>query len=179
MPRSRQSLTSGVKLLANALQLRRILLVGVFDDRELLRVGVVARIDPDLLDPLGGFHRGLGFEMDVRHDRHMAAPRAQSPDDVLQIGRVLDRRRGDAHDLATDLGQLEGLRDRGLGVHRVAGDHRLDANRVAAADADLADHHFARQTRAHSEEGRRNRKAGSYQLVSAARKDSKARSALL
>ena len=64
--------------LANPLQLRRILLIGVFDDFELLGVGVVARIDPDLLDPLRGFERGLRFEMDVRDDRHIAAARAQS-----------------------------------------------------------------------------------------------------
>ena len=63
-----------------------------------------------------------------------------------KVGRVLHRRRGDAHDLATDLGQLERLRNRRLRVHRVAGDHRLDANRVVAADAHPADHHFARQT---------------------------------
>ena len=65
---------------------------------------------------------------------------------MLKVGRVLHRRSGDAHDLATDLGQLDALRNRRLRVHCVAGDHRLDPNRVGAADAHPADHHFARQT---------------------------------
>ena len=113
------------EFLLDALQLGRILLVGVFLDREFLGVGVVAGIDADLLDPLGRFHRGVGLEMDVRHDRHVAAARAQSAHDVLQVGRVLDRRRGDAHDLATDRRQFERLRDGRFRVHRVAGEHRL------------------------------------------------------
>ncbi len=64
--------------LADPRQLGRILLVGVLDDLELLRVGVIARIDPHLLDPLGRFHGGFGFEMDVGHDRHVAAALAQA-----------------------------------------------------------------------------------------------------
>ncbi len=45
--------------------------------------------------------------MDIRDDRHIAAARAQSRDDMLKIGCVLHRRSGDAHDLAADLGQLD------------------------------------------------------------------------
>ena len=89
-------------------------------------------------------------------------PRSRSPaDDVLQIGRVFHRRRGDAHDLATDLGQLDRLGDRRFGVHRVAGDHRLDANRIRSADADLADHHLAREPALIVEKGGRNKNGGS------------------
>ena len=66
----------------------------------------------------------------------------------LQVRRILHRRRGDAHDLAADRGQLHRLRDRRLGVHRVARDHRLDANRIRAADADVADHHLTRNAAA-------------------------------
>ena len=131
--------------LADPLQLRRVLLVRVFENLELLRVGVIAGIDPDLLHPFRGFHGRLRLEMDVGHDRHLAAALAQPGDDVLQIRRVFHRRRGDPHDLAAGFSQLECLRDRRLGVHRVARDHRLDADRVRPADADLADHHLARR----------------------------------
>ena len=89
------------KPLANPRQLGCVLLIGVFADHELLRVGVIAGIDPHLVDPFGRFHRGLGFEMDIRDDRHIAAALAQTFDDVLQVARVFHRRRGDAHDLAT------------------------------------------------------------------------------
>ena len=59
--------------------------------------------------------------------------------DVLEIGRVLDRRRGDADDFAADLDEVEGLLDAFARVHGVAGEHRLDADRVGAANADFAD----------------------------------------
>ena len=54
---------------------------------EFFRVGVIAGIDADLLDPFRRFHRGFGFEMNVGHNRHMAAALAQSAHDVLQIRR--------------------------------------------------------------------------------------------
>ena len=129
---------------ANALELGGVLRVGVFEDLEFFRVGVVAGIDPHFLDPLRRFHRGLGFEMDVGDDRRLAAAFAQSAHDVLQIGRVFHRRRGDAHDLATDVSEFDRLRDGRFGIHRVASDHRLDTDRIRPTDADAADYHFAR-----------------------------------
>ena len=50
---------------------------------ELLRVGVVAGIDAHLLHPFRRFHRGLGLEMNVGDDRHVAAARAQASGDML------------------------------------------------------------------------------------------------
>ena len=63
---------------------------------------------------------------------------AQFGDDVLQVGRVLHRRRGDAHDLAADGDQVERLLHAGGGVHRVAGDHGLHDDGMIAADDDAA-----------------------------------------
>ena len=63
---------------------------------------------------------------------------------MLQVGRVFHRRRGDAHDLAAYLRQLKRLRDGSLRVHRVAGDHRLDANRIVAAHTNVPNAHLAR-----------------------------------
>jgi hypothetical protein len=75
------------ELLIHARHLGGVLVVGVFLDGEFLRVGVVARVDANLLDPAGGFEGGLGFEMDVGDDGHPAVAPAQFADDVLEIGR--------------------------------------------------------------------------------------------
>ena len=126
------------ELLLDALQLGGVLLVGVFLDGEFLRVGVIAGIDADHLDPLRRFQRGFGLEMDVGDDRHEAAARAQFGDDVLQVRRVLHRRRGDADDLAADGDQVERLLHALGGVHRVAGEHGLHHDGMVAADDDAA-----------------------------------------
>ena len=93
----------------DALQLGGVLLVVVFLDGKFFGVGVVAGIHADDFDPFHRFHRGFGLEMDVGDDRHVAALLAQFGDDVLQIRRVLHRRRGDAHDLAADGDEFERL----------------------------------------------------------------------
>jgi hypothetical protein len=49
----------------------------VYSDGEFLLVGVIAGIDAHHLDPFGGFHGGVGLEMDVGHDGHRQ-PRARS-----------------------------------------------------------------------------------------------------
>ena len=126
------------ELLLDALQLLGVRVVGVFLDGELLGVGVVAGVHADLLDPLHGLHRGLGLEVDVGHDRHLAALGAELADDVLQIGRILHRGGGDAHDLAADGHEIQRLPHRGGGVHGVAGDHGLLHDRLCATDDDTA-----------------------------------------
>src|SRR4030095_15622480 len=73
-----------------------------------------------------------------------AAALAQTFDDVLEISRILYRRRGDPDNFTPGVRQLHRLLDRRLGVHRVAGDHRLDADGVVPADADVATLHLAR-----------------------------------
>ena len=76
-------------------------------------------------------------------------PRARSSATMfLQVGRVLDRRRGDAHDLAAHRHKVQRLLDALGGVHRVARDHGLHDDRMIAADDDapargIADDHFA------------------------------------
>ena len=126
------------EFLLDALQLGGVLLVGVFLGGKFLRVGVIAGIDADNLDPFHGFHRGFGLEMDVGDDRHEAVLLAQFGDDLLQIRRVLHRRRGDADELAADGDEFERLLH-GLGsVHRVAGEHGLHDDGMIAADDDAA-----------------------------------------
>ena len=82
--------------------------------------------------------------MDISNYRHIAAAFAQTFDDVLEIARILYRRRSDPDNLTSSLRQLYCLLDRCFGVHRVAGDHRLDTDRVVSAHADIADLHLAR-----------------------------------
>ena len=88
--------------------------------------------------------RRRGNEMDVRDDRRVIAALAQFADDVLEVLRVVDARRGDAQDFAARLDDRNGFVDAGFRLHRVGNQHRLDADRVVAADADVADFHFAR-----------------------------------
>jgi len=76
--------------------------------------------------------------MNIRDDWNVAAARAQICDDVLEIRGVLDGRRGDADDLATDGDEVERLLDRFGGVHRVASQHRLHHDGVTAANDDSA-----------------------------------------
>ena len=139
MPRCLAEIDQRLEGLVDAGEFLLVLVVGVFADGEFLFVGEVAGIDADLLDPLRGFHGGVGLEMDVGDDGHVAPGGEELGLDVLEIGGVLDRRRGDADDFAADLDEVEGLLDAFAGVHRVAGEHRLDADGVGAADADFAD----------------------------------------
>src|SRR5207249_2543990 len=108
------------------------------------------------LDPLRGFHRGLGLEVDVGDDGDVAVAGTELANDALQVGRVLHRRGGDADDLAADGHEVERLLYARGGVHRVAGEHRLDDDRMAAADDDAAaggitDDDFARVAAAEEE----------------------------
>ena len=133
---------------ADALQLGGVLLVGVLLDGELLGVREVARIDADFFHPARGFHGGVGFEVDVGHEGHVATGFEQAALDVLQVGSVLDRRGGDADNLGTDVCQVERLLDAGRSIHGVAGDHGLHPDRIAAADAHLTDADLAAGTAA-------------------------------
>jgi len=108
------------------------------DDGELLFVGEVAGIDAHLLDPLRGFHGGVGLEVDVGDDGHIATGGVQLGADVLlkfrrvfTVGAVM--RTISQPTLTRSSVCLTHSRV----VHRVAGEHRLDANRVRPATPTL------------------------------------------
>ena len=132
------------KPLANTRQLGCVLLIRVFADDELFRIRVIAWVDTHLVHPFCGFHRCLRLKMDIRDDRHIAVALPQTLHNVLEIACVLYRRRGDAHNLTASLRQFNCLLNRRLGVHRVAGDHRLDTDGIVSADADVPHLHLAR-----------------------------------
>src|SRR5207249_8012269 len=101
----------GREALADPTQLGRVLLARVFANDEFFRVSVIAGIDPDLVHPLGRFHRGFRFEMDIGDDWDIAAALAQTFRDIYQIARILHRGRGDADDLAANVRQFDRLLD--------------------------------------------------------------------
>ena len=118
--------------------------IGVFEDCELLFVGVVARVDADFLDVFDGLHGGGGKEMDVGDERDVAeAGGSEFLPDGPETAGGLDVGRGDADDLAADLGEGDGLAHGGLDVLRVAGGHGLHAHGIGAADSHGADLHLA------------------------------------
>src|SRR4029077_1961215 len=132
------------KLLANAVEFRAVFLVGVFPHRESLLIRVIAGIDAYFLDPFRRLQSGFGLEMNVRDQRDLAMASPQPGGDLLKIRGILDRWRGDPNDLASNADEIERLGDRLLRVHRVASDHRLDANGIVAADTDSSHPYLAR-----------------------------------
>ena len=122
----------------------RVFLVGVFPHREFLLIRVIAGIDAYFLDPFRRLHRGFGLEMNVRHQRDVAMPRARSPAAIfsrfaasLTVGAVI---RTISQPTAT---RSSVCATRLRRVHRVASDHRLDANRIVSADTDSSHPHLA------------------------------------
>lgn len=130
------------ELVADFFQLGFVLVVGVFADFEFLLIDVVAGIDADFFDPLGGFHGGIRFEMDVGNEGNVASGGADFSGDVFEIGGVDLGLCGDADDFATGLCKRQDFRDTGRGVAGVRGDHRLHADGVFPADPDISDHDF-------------------------------------
>ncbi len=97
--------------------------VGILADFELFLVRVVPGVDADFLHPFRGLHGGVGFEMDVGDEWHLASGGAHLAGDVFQIGGEDFRLRGDANDLTTGIGKGEHFRDAGWGIAGVRGDH--------------------------------------------------------
>ena len=84
--------------------------------------------------------------MNVGHERHLASACIQPCTDVFQIGGILDGRRRDPDHLASHLDKSERLADTGLGIHRVAGDHRLDTDRICSTKAQTSHDYFTART---------------------------------
>ena len=111
------------KLRADPLQLLLVIRIAVLPHLELLLVHEVPRIHPHLLHPLRRLHRRIRLEVNVRHQRHLAARPPHPIADVLQVLRILHRLRRDPHDFAPRLRQQQHLLHTGLRVPRVRGDH--------------------------------------------------------
>ena len=155
--------------LPDPVEFRRIFGIAVVADIELLGVCEVSGVDPHLLDPLRRLQRRLRFEMDVGDQWNMASRGIECGADVLETRGILHRRRGDPHHLASGLDQTKHLADTGFSLHGVAGDHRLDADRVRPSESQRTDHHLPRRTTTVGIEIRRIRKWRSRCLSGATR----------
>jgi hypothetical protein len=90
--------------------------VGVLAHLELLLVGVVARVDADLLHVLGGSQRCVRGEVDVGHQRRAHAAALELGADRAQVLGLFQGGRRDAHDLAARSDQALHLVCRARGV---------------------------------------------------------------
>ena len=117
-----------------------VVAVGVFAHREFLFVGVITGIDADFFYVFDGFHGSAREKMDVGDEGNVGETGGgELGADGAQAFCGGNVGRGDTDDFATDLSQGDGLLDGGGDVLGVAGRHRLDTDRVAAANADTAD----------------------------------------
>ena len=82
--------------------------------------------------------------MDVCHDGDIAGSLSQTLHDVFKIPPILHGGRSDTDDFTAHDCQFDCLLNRCVRIHRIAGDHRLGANRIVTADADVAHLHLAR-----------------------------------
>ena len=127
-----------LEALLDALQLSLIFPIAILALGEPFLVGVVAGVDAHLLHVLRSLESGVGGEVDVGNQRYAHAAAIQRCLDVPQILGLVERRRRQPHQLATGVDQLDGFGHRGVGVHGVADGHRLQADRVVAADGHVA-----------------------------------------
>ena len=128
------------KCFVEAGELGVVVTVGVFAHREFLFVGVISGIDTDFFDVFDRFHGGAREEMDVGDEGDVGETGGgELGADGAQAFGGGNVGSGDADDFATDFGQGDGLLNGGGDVLGVAGRHRLDTQRMAAAHADDAD----------------------------------------
>jgi hypothetical protein len=148
-PRSLHALNHRQKRLLNRFQfllnLGRAILYAV-------RVGLAEHeqpwIDAHLVDMLSAFEGDVhALMVDIGDEGDMSVAAAfEFLADFAEVLRLAQVGRGDAHDFAARFVELDNLRDRRFGVHRLGGNHRLDADGVVAADTDVADFDLARAT---------------------------------
>ena len=78
----------GRKFFPQAVQLLAVFGVGILPHFKLLLINEIARINTNLLHPFGSLHRGIRLEVDIGHQRHMAAGSAQFQASVSRVSDV-------------------------------------------------------------------------------------------
>ena len=122
------------KTVTDFLYFLRILFVCIFQFLKSTRsIYVVARINPHLLGILSRHISYLGIEMHIGNQRHHVPLTAQADIDVHQIFGLLDALRCQADILATRIHNSLGLVHTSLCILRRRVGHRLDTNRIGAA----------------------------------------------
>ena len=130
------------KFLPDSIEFLVVFIIRVFTDGEFLLVRIIARIDAHLFHPFCRLHCSFRLEMNVGHQRDVAISGAEAIDNMLKVRSVSYGWRGDTHDLTADSDEIERLTDGFRGIHRVAGDHGLYADRITAAHTNFADAHL-------------------------------------
>ena len=138
-------LYKGDELLLNLLQFVGIFLVGVFQMLEgAAWVYIVARIDAHLLTIEGSDIGCMGGEMDIGHQWLGIAVSLQLGRDILHVLCLTGSLCRETHQFATSIDDALGLSHTGSGIVGIGGSHRLDADGVAASNADVAHMCFCR-----------------------------------
>ncbi len=122
------------KLALYLLQFFGIFLVGILQMLERATgVYIVAGIHSHLLTAAGCHVGHLGIEVHIGHKGCEIASLAQTVANVFHVLGLARSLSGEPHILAASLDNADGLLDTCLGIHRVSGGHRLDADGVVAA----------------------------------------------
>ena len=132
----------GRKFFPQAVQLLAVFGVGILPHFKLLLINEIARINTNLLHPFGSLHRGIRLEVDIGHQRHMAAGSAQFPGNILQIGGIRLGLGGQADNLAPCLRQLQSLLHAGIRIPRIGRQHGLDPDGIGTAHPHIPHHDF-------------------------------------
>ena len=120
------------------LQFCSIFLIRVFQMLERTsRVDIVARIDAHLLTVEGSHISGMSREMHVSHEGLLIAIRLQTGGDILHVLSLTRTLGREAHQFATSVDNPLGLTDAALSIIGIHRGHRLDADGVLSANADI------------------------------------------
>ena len=123
----------------NLLQLSRILLIGILQMFESAPwVYIVARIDTHLLTVQCRHIGRMGREMDVSYQWLCVSVSLQTSRDMLHILCLTRALRREAHQFATGVDDTFGLCHTAFSIVGIHRRHRLYADRVLPADADVA-----------------------------------------
>ena len=135
----------GDEFFLNLLQLVGIFLVGIFQMFEgTAGIYIVARIDAYFLTIEGGDISGVGREMDICHQWLGIAVGLQLGRDMLHILCLTGALGGETYQFASGIDDALGLCHTGGSVVGIGGGHRLDADGVVAANADITHTGFGR-----------------------------------
>ncbi len=116
------------------LQFLGIFLVGVLQPLEgSSRVDIIARVDAHLLAIEGCHVCHIGIEMNIRHERHIAACRTNTGIDVAHVLRLAGSLRGETDILASSLCYAKGLCHASLRIHGGGCAHALHADGMVSA----------------------------------------------
>ena len=128
---------------ADFLDFLLVFIVGVVALHKLLLIHEVAGVHADFLHPLGSLHSGIGLEVDIGHQRHIAPGGTQLAGNVFQIGGIYLGLCGEADNFAAGLSQCQRFTHAAGGIQRITGQHGLDADGIGASNPHISHHHLA------------------------------------